>query len=343
MKVIYSDLHRSHAPRSFMMRGQTVDCPEVPLRADIFMRALADHDLIECSDHGETPITAVHDRGYLDFLHNGYKAWAELGGSSPEIVPNIHPNRNMAHCPEHIVGQAGFYQADTSCPVGKGTAAAAVAAAQCALTAADHVLAANAERVAYALCRPPGHHAYADMAGGFCFINNVAVAAQHCLDNGASKVAILDVDVHHGNGTQGIFYHRSDVLTLSLHGDPNYFYPFYAGYPDETGVNGGVNANRNVALAKGTGDHDYLAHLASELDAVRQFAPEVLLVALGLDASEKDPLAFLNITTDGFQAIAAAIAELALPTVLVQEGGYVSDILGDNLSAFIRGFEASQP
>lgn len=339
MKVVYTDEHQSHAPKGFILRGNRVACPEIPERAAIFRKAVDSHELVDCVDHGDEPVQAVHDADYLAFLKNGHQDWSQLPAASKEIIPNIHPNRNMSHCPDHVVGRAGYFQADTSCPIGAGTATAAMASAQCALTAADIVLAGR-ERVAYALCRPPGHHAYADMAGGFCFINNVAVAAQYCRDNGAARVAIIDVDVHHGNGTQGIFYHREDVLTISLHGDPNHFYPFYAGYADETGVDEGVGANRNVALEKATTDSTYLSALNPELDAIRQFSPDVLLVALGLDASELDPLAFLSITTQGFNDIGRQLSALSLPTVLVQEGGYVSEVLGANLQSFLSGFEA---
>jgi len=341
MKVFYTSEHQSHAPESFMLRGQRVPCPEIPQRAEILKKAVSRHELLKCSNHGSGAIEAVHDSNYLEFLHSGFDEWSALDGASPEIIPNVHPNRNMSHVPRHIVGRAGFYQSDTSCPIGAGTGAAAVASAQCALSAADTVLSSSEDRVAYALCRPPGHHAYADMAGGFCFINNVAAAAQACLNHGATRVAILDIDVHHGNGTQGIFYHRNDVLTLSLHGDPDYFYPFYAGYADETGIGDGLGANRNRPLPKGTGDSDYLQALEPELEAIMSFAPDVLLVALGLDGSEHDPLAFLAITTAGFRAIGERIGGLTLPTVLVQEGGYVSNVLGDNLSAFLAGYESS--
>jgi len=221
-----------------MLRGQRVPCPETPQRADILKRAIAHHELLQSSDFGSAPIEAIHDRSYLDFLASGFQRWSSLSGASAEIVPNVHPNRNMSHRTRHVVAEAGYYQADTSCPISEGTNAAVLASAQCALSAAESVLELTQERVAYALCRPPGHHAYADMAGGFCFINNVAVAAQYCLDRGAARVAILDIDVHHGNGTQGIFYHRNDVLTVSLHGDPGQFYPWYACEPECTAATG---------------------------------------------------------------------------------------------------------
>ncbi len=190
---------------------------------------------------------------------------------------------------------------------------------------------------AYALCRPPGHHAYADMAGGFCFLNNTAIAAQDLVATGR-RVAILDVDVHHGNGTQGIFYRRADVLTVSLHADPLRFYPFFWGYAAERGEGEGLGANLNIPLPRGTGDAAYLEALARAMRRIRAFAPDALVVALGLDAHEGDPFKGLAITTGGFGRIGAAVRGLGLPTVLVQEGGYLSDDLGANLAAFLQGF-----
>ncbi len=241
--------------------------------------------------------------------------------------------------PEAIVGQAGFYMADTACPIGPGTWAAAKAAAQVALTAADLVLAG--EGAAYALCRPPGHHAYGDQAGGFCYLNNVAIAAQHMRDQ-ADRVAILDVDVHHGNGTQGIFYDRDDVLFCSLHGDPSVFYPYFAGYGDERGAGVGQGYNLNLPLPPGTGDDAYLQALATAFAAIKDFAPEYLLVSLGLDAQENDPLGILSITTNGFARMGDAIGALGLPSLIVQEGGYLCEEMADNLLAFLSGFQASR-
>ena len=340
MKVIYSEDHRLHSPSSFMLRGERVPCPERPDRADIFYQAVARHERVLAMDLGDAQIRAVHDEDYLNYLENGVKDWSALDGATEEIIPNVHPNRNMSRRPEHIVGRAGYYQADTACPIGRGTYRAATAAAHCAIGAAKVVRNAQSGGIAYALCRPPGHHAYADMAGGFCYLNNSAIAAEYCRADGAERVAILDVDVHHGNGTQGIFYARDDVYTFSLHGDPNHYYPFYTGYEDETGIDAGSGANRNVTLSRGTGDAAYLDALLSVLDDIATYSPTVLIVALGLDASKEDPLAFLSLSTEGFARIAKAISTLNLPTVLIQEGGYISPVLGANLAAFLDEFEA---
>ena len=343
MRIYFSDQHAVHAPGAFVSRGRVTVNPETPARADALLEGArsAGHAPVEIRRFGLAPVRAVHDAEYLEFLEHAWRDWCELPDHAPEVIPNVHPGRNMSGRPRAVVGRAGYYQADCACPIGPGTWDGVQVSADCALSAADDVASGELD-VAYALCRPPGHHAYADMAGGFCFLNNTAIAAQHCRDHGASRVAIVDVDVHHGNGTQGIFYRRGDVLTVSLHGDPSEFYPFFAGYREETGEGGGHGRNLNVPLPRGTGDDAFLAALEQALGTVRDFAPDVLVVALGLDASEHDPLAFLAITTDGFRRIGAALGALGLPTVLVQEGGYLSEHLGANLAAALDGFESTR-
>jgi acetoin utilization deacetylase AcuC-like enzyme len=225
--------------------------------------------------------------------------------------------------------------ADTSCPISAETFDSACWSAWSAVAAAEAVLAG--ERSAYALCRPPGHHAFADVAGGFCFLNNSAIAAQR-LRGSAARVAILDVDLHHGNGTQGIFYARPDVLTLSIHADPVRFYPFFWGHADERGRRAGLGYNLNLPLPRKSGDAAFMEALDVAFRRIRAFAPEALVVALGLDAFEGDPFGGLSVTTPGFSLIGGAIGRLGLPAVIVQEGGYLCDALGDNLAAFLEGF-----
>ena len=342
MRIYFSHQHAVHAPGAFVSRGQLTANPETPARADALLGAARDagHALAEIQTFGLEPVRAVHDADYLNFLEHAWRDWCALPDHAPEVIPNVHPGRHMSGRPRAIVGRAGYYQADCACPIGAGTWEAIQASANCALSAASEVMVSSATDYAYALCRPPGHHAYADMAGGFCFLNNTAIAAQYCRHQGADRVAIVDVDVHHGNGTQGIFYDRGDVLTLSLHGDPAEFYPFFAGYRDEVGEDDGYGCNLNIPLARDTGDDAFLECLQDALARVRAFEPDVLVVALGLDASEHDPLAFLRITGDGFRRIGAAIGAVGMPTVLVQEGGYLSEYLGANLVATLAGFEA---
>jgi acetoin utilization deacetylase AcuC-like enzyme len=340
MQVFFSPAQQRHAPKAFLLRGRLVESPERAERAEALLSAVRTegHRLLEPQRFGSAPVAAVHDAGYLAFLDGAHAAWQALPGASAEITPNIHPNRHMSHRPSGIVGLAGWYLADTGTPIGPDTYQAALAAADTALAATQAVLAGD--RVAYALCRPPGHHAYGDMAGGFCFLNNAAIAAEFARQR-HPRVAVLDVDVHHGNGTQGIFYERADVLFVSLHGDPSGFYPFYAGYAEETGTGAGAGFTLNLPLPHGTGDAGYLEALAVALDRIRRYAPGVLVVSLGLDASGDDPLGVLKITTQGFRRIAQAVAALGLPTVLIQEGGYLSPVLGANLAAFLAGFEAA--
>ncbi len=342
MRVVWSDRHVSHAPGGFIARGNRVANPETPERATILRAAVeaGAHDIIPAQDFGLGPIEAVHAPDYLGFLRNAWARWSALPDHAAEILPNVHPGRNMNIHPTHIIGQAGHYQADTACPISPGTWAGAQASAQVAVTAADGVW--RDGLATYALCRPPGHHAYSDQAGGFCFLNNTAIAAQYLMDQGAKRVAILDIDVHHGNGTQGIFYRRPDVLTVSIHGDPKDYYPFFTGYADEIGAGLGRGANLNIPLPRGTGDAAYMEALEHAFERIEDFNPEILVVALGLDASEHDPLAFMAITTEGFHAIGDRLGRGTRLTVLVQEGGYVSDVLGDNLSAFLNGFEIAR-
>jgi acetoin utilization deacetylase AcuC-like enzyme len=341
VKAVYTDLHRSHDPQFFLVRGVVMRTAEQPERADRLLAGLAagKHGLVAPTVFGQGPRTRVHSVEYLSFLAEAWEAWSALGNAGPEMIANVHPVRHGATYPTHIVGRLGWHTADTACPIGPGTWAAACAATDVATSAAQMVL--DGEDAVYALCRPPGHHAFRDVAGGFCFLNNSAVAAAH-LRLRHERVAILDVDVHHGNGTQGIFYERSDVLTVSIHADPASYYPYLWGYAHERGAGAGLGANLNIPLPLGTGDDGYLAAFQIAEKTIRAFAPGALVIALGLDASEHDPLAGLAVTTDGFHRIGAAIARLALPTVLVQEGGYLSDILGTNLTAVLAGFEAAR-
>lgn len=340
MQVVASEAHRRHDPRTFLVRGRLGEPREVPERAERLLRAAAGagHVVVAPRVHDDGAIGRVHTPDYLDFLADGHCQWTALPGAGPEIVANVHPNRAMETYPAGIVGRAGWHMADTACPLGEGTWAATRASADLALTAADLVL--EGARVAYALCRPPGHHAFPDMAGGFCFLNNVAIAAEHCVQR-VGRVAIIDVDVHHGNGTQACFYDRRDVFFASIHGDPANFYPYFAGYAHERGAGAGAGMNLNLPLAPGSGDAPWLAAVERAIGAVARFAPALVLISLGLDAQDGDPLGILKVSPEGFRGAGARVAGLGLPTVLVQEGGYLCPALEANLAAFLAGFEAS--
>ena len=339
MQVIFSERQKRHYPKHFLSSGSPQPNPEVPERADCLLAAAlaSGLELIEPADHGLEPLAAVHTPEYLQFLQNIVRRWAYIEGASEEVVPNVHPDRRNGAYPASAVGQAGFHMADTGCPISAATWESALSSAHSAIHGA-HLLLAG-ERSCYALARPPGHHAARDYAAGFCYLNNAAAAAQF-LRSAFDRVAILDVDVHHGNGTQDIFYGRADVLTVSLHADPVRFYPFFWGHASERGEGEGLGYNLNLPLPRGTGDDDYLKTLDAALNRIDAFAPQALIVALGLDAYEGDPFQGLAVSTGGFGKIAASIGALGLPTLLVQEGGYLCDALGDNLSSFLEGLHA---
>ncbi len=337
MKTFYAEEQKHHNPKGFLSSGAPQPNPEKPERVERLLAGAraAGSSIHRPRNHGLAPIAAVHTPEYIEFLENIYRRWQLIPGASQEVIPNIHPINRSGSYPASAVGQAGYHMADTSCPISAETWESACWSAWTAVEAAESVM--QGEPAAYALCRPPGHHAFADVAGGFCFINNSAVAAQR-LRMGADRVAILDVDLHHGNGTQGVFYKRADVLTVSIHADPVRFYPFFWGYADERGEGAGLGYNYNLPLQRKSGDDVFLEALQSACKRIEAFAPQALVVALGLDAFEGDPFGGLLVSTAGFGRIAEAIASLHLPTVIVQEGGYLCDELGDNLTAFLTGF-----
>ncbi len=336
MKAVYDPRQQLHSPEFFLVKGRQRASTEQPERAERLLAGLqhCGVDVIAPSDFGASPRQAIHTGQYLSFLATASKEWQSLADASAEVVSNIHPLQPHASYPESIIGRAGWHMADTACPLGPDTFEAACYSANTALTATQQVL--NGERMSYALCRPPGHHAYADAAGGFCFLNNVAIAAQYARKQ-HSRVAILDVDVHHGNGTQGIFYERDDVFTASIHAHPANFYPFFWGYGHETGAENGQGCNLNIPLTPLSGDQVFLDAIDQAAEAIDQYDPGLLLIALGLDASEADPLRGLSVTTEGFEKIGRRLAAFDRPTVFVQEGGYLSSILSDNLAAVLGG------
>jgi len=292
------DIQKSHDPDSFLVNGVMKPCPEQPIRLDalIIGSKNAGLEIVAPADHGLAPVSAVHTPEYLRFLTTIHSRWQRIEGASPDVIPGVKPNRYAGSYPQSAVGQAGYHMADPACPIGKNTWEAVYWSANCAVSATEDVLAGSS--VAYALCRPPGHHAYGDMAGGFCYLNISAVAAQR-LRQTHDRVAILDVDLHHGNGTQGIFYARNDVLTLSLHADPARFYPFFWGHAHERGEAEGEGYNYNLPLERGSGDDIFLKALDQALKQIALFAPGAVVIALGLDAFEGDPFGGLSVTKIG--------------------------------------------
>ena len=339
MKVIFSDKQGDHNPQWYLSSGAQVRNPELPERADRLLAAALESGLQSEPpvDYGDDIISSIHSSRYIEFLRNIYPRWSLIDVAAKEVIPNVHPiDRNDGY-PESAVGQVGFHVYDTSCPIALDTWHSARWSAMTAAHAANQVVAGAS--ACYALSRPPGHHASQDLAGGFCYLNNSAIAAQQLLAE-YPRVAIIDVDVHHGNGTQRIFYQRSDVLTVSIHTDPACFYPFYWGYANEIGDAEGSGYNVNIPLARGTGNEDYLRSLDEALQAVMRYSPAAIVIALGLDTHEDDPYRGMTITTPCFARIGAKLASLARPTVIVQEGGYLSEALGRNLSSFLEGFQA---
>lgn len=338
MKAFFDDRQRRHDPQHFLSMGMLKPSPEQPER---IARLHAGAEAAGCrfaapQDAGPGPIAAVHSPEYLRFLQTIHSRWQALDGAGDEVVPNVHSRARTDSYPGAPVGQAGYHQADTACPIGAHTWDSVYWSAQSAIAGADCLI--GGERAAYVLSRPPGHHAYQDMAGGFCFLNNSGIAAER-LRRAGHRPAILDVDVHHGNGTQGMFYTRADVLTVSLHADPAAFYPFFWGHANERGEGAGLGFNLNLPLPRGTGNDEFLTALQSCFTRIRDFGCDVLVVALGLDAYVGDPFKEFAVTTPGFARIGAAIAGLGLPTLFVQEGGYLCDALGDNLTSVLNGFQ----
>jgi acetoin utilization deacetylase AcuC-like enzyme len=251
------------------------------------------------------------------------------------LLPATFALRRHPKTPTGLLGKAGYYLMDLSACIVEGTYAAARASANCALSAAEAV--SGGERAAFALCRPPGHHAGRDYAGGYCFINNAAVAANWLSSKG--RVALLDIDYHCGNGTQDIFYERSDVLTLSIHADPDFEYPHFWGYSDETGAGTGMGFHKNYPLPKGTDDTRYLEVLEEALATIRRFEPAFLVVSAGMDIYADDPLGTIKVSTDGIGNIGKKIASLDLPSLVVMEGGYANEMLGTNITRFLGEFK----
>ena len=337
-----SEAQAAHYPHHFLVNGVMEDNPETPERID---RLRAGAEAAGCriampQDFGPGPIASVHTPEYLHFLHHAHRRWSRIEGATAAVVPNIHPLHRAGPYPASVIAQAGWHMADASCPIDEHTWHSAYWSAQSAIAAADAVLAGDG--AAYALCRPPGHHATSEVAGGFCYLNNSAIAARQ-LQSKYARVAVLDIDLHHGNGTQDIFYADPGVMTVSLHADPLRFYPFFQGYSSERGAGLGLGFNLNLPLPRGSGDAQFLAALADALERISAFAPDALVIALGLDAFEGDPFGGLAVTTSGYGAIARAVGErLQMPAVLVQEGGYLCDALGDNLAIFLREFASAR-
>lgn len=348
MKLFFSPQQLLHRPQQYFRYGRIGVPVENPDRMETLAAALADRglDRLEPGDHGFDPILAVHDAAYVEFLRTIWQTWRAMPEAGPEVLPNIHPYRGAGadlvrqDRPRNTgpIGLVGYHVGDMSCAMGEGTFAAAYASAQTAIAGAKALLAG--ERSVFSLCRPPGHHCYRDRANGFCFLNNAAIAAE-ALRTRFGKVAILDFDTHHGDGTQAIFYARGDVLVASCHTDPADYYPFFAGFADERGHGAGEGANLNVPLAPGADDAAFLEGVRALADKARAFGAEALIVSAGWDAHRDDPLSKLAVTAEAFPRAAEIIAALGLPTLILQEGGYSLAAIAEAAPRFLHAFLAA--
>jgi acetoin utilization deacetylase AcuC-like enzyme len=352
MQVVYSPAHLGHDITLETFMGMPVPANEIAERAERIRVALEGDGgfaLVAPTEHGEAPITAVHDEGLVRFLE---VAWSELqmqGLGRPFLSADTYPNRAMfegmspdavaelVREPVHAGGRAGFWGLDSAAPLVVGTYVAARAAVDVALTTVDLVLAGAP--VAYGLCRPPGHHAARSMYGGYCFFNNAAIAAEAIVGATGERVAILDVDYHHGNGTQQIFWRRGDVLYVSIHADPDRAYPYYLGRADETGEGPGAGANLNLPLPAGTTNERYLDALERAVDAIAATPGSVIVVSLGFDTYGHDPIGDFALTTDVYHEVGRRVAALGRRLVILQEGGYHRPSLGENARTWLRGAE----
>lgn len=344
MLTIYNDQHTLHHGKVEMFRGELVPCFEIPARADYVLQALKARQLgpIEAPDAlDEAAITRVHAQRYVDFLRGAWDEWVALdpANAQRDAFPSYWPIRTFRSdvLPASFPARMGLFSYDAGSPLTAGTWVAARQGAACAVTAAQRLN--QGHRAAFALTRPPGHHAGADFFGGYCFLNNAAIAAQALRDAGAARVAVLDIDYHHGNGTQAIFYDRADVLTVSLHGDPHTEYPYYLGYADERGAGAGLGANLNLPLPRGTGFAVWRDALATALRAITTFGADALVVSLGLDTFEGDPIAGFHLQSADYLRVGADLAGAGLPTALVFEGGYAVAEVGVNAVNVLQGFD----
>ncbi|MCV0397790.1 MAG: histone deacetylase family protein [Rhizobiaceae bacterium] len=341
MKTIFSTRHEGHSGQMELVAGKIVPGFEKPVRARYIRERVDQVRLGPVSEPDEHPLDAarrVHRDDYLDFLPTVWPRWTESGHGG-SAMPFAWPTRGLRGDvpPKAIEAALGFYSFDAGASFVEGTWEAIKSSYDTALTAAR--LVRDGERSAFALCRPPGHHAGSHFMGGYCYINNAAAAAQWLSDNGAGRVTILDIDYHHGNGTQEIFYSRGDIQVINLHADPLMEYPFYLGHADETGSGAGEGANHNYPLPFGTGWAEWSMALEDACARLARFSPEVVVVSLGVDTFEKDPISRFRLTSGDYPLIGRRIAALNRATLFVMEGGYAVEEIGINAVGVLTGFE----
>lgn len=337
MLTVYSNDHQLHRGTYELSDGQLMPCFECPERADLVHKSVRDAalgDIIAPEDYGLDPVLRIHDAGFVDFLSEAWDLWAATGRTCDALPLNWAVRGMRQLIPEHVDGKLSYYSFDASSPIMSGTWQAVRSSANVALTGAAHLHAG--EQCVFSLCRPPGHHAATDYIGGYCYLNNVAIAAQSLLDKGAGKIAILDIDYHHGNGTQSIFYDRDDVLFASIHGDPAQEFPYFLGRADEIGDGKGEGFNANFPLRWQSSAKLWFSALEESLARVAAYAPDYLLVSLGVDTFIEDPISEFRLTTEDYLTVGQRIASLGLPMLFVLEGGYAVDAIGANAINVLR-------
>lgn len=345
MHAFFSDDQLLHDPQQFMRMGRLCKPTDLPTRAEALTATLAARGIAVSAppEAGRAALEQVHSTDYLDYLETAYLRWQALGGRGLEpgieVLPNLSPHGpRQGPCPSpSVIAQTGWYIGDLACPIGPHTWRSVLRSAHAALAAAETVRTTGG--IAYALCRPSGHHAQRARAGGFCYVNNSAVAAAQ-LRHTHDRVAVLDIDAHHGDGTQQIFYQRGDVLTVSIHADPAGYYPWYTGYAQEYGAGEGEGCNLNLPLAHGSGNAEFAQALDQALSAIERFQPGALVLPLGFDTYKDDPISVLGFDMNAFRVAGARVRALGLPTVVVQEGGYMVEAIGQALDAFLEGLQA---
>ena len=343
MHIFYNPDHAAHQGKLEMFRGRMVPCHEVPQRQDqvaAVLQSRALGPLQTPSRFDDALLTRIHSARYLQFLQTAWQQWLALdpANAALDAIPSVWPTRSFRTDiePDNFAARMGLYSFDAGTPLTAGTWQVARSGADCALSAAAAVLAGD--QVAFALTRPPGHHAGAGYFGGYCFINNAAVAAQHLRDQGLDRVAVLDVDYHHGNGTQSIFYDRADVFFASIHGDPRTEYPFYLGHADERGAGEGLGTNLNLPLARGTDYAAWSQALEEGLRAVTDYGAQALVLSLGVDTFAQDPISGFKLHSEDFLRMGERIAKAGLPSVIVFEGGYAVEAVGVNVANVLQAF-----
>jgi acetoin utilization deacetylase AcuC-like enzyme len=348
MKVFYNERHPLHHGRHEMFRGALVPCFEIPARADYVLRELQARKLGTMAAAAEVELEVlerIHAPRYLRFLSTAWDEWVALdpANAQRDALPSYWPIRSFRSdvLPASFPARMGLFSFDAGSPITAGTWTAARQGAACAVAGAKTLL--QGDRAAFILTRPPGHHAGHDFFGGYCFLNNAAIAAQVLRDNGLARVAVLDIDYHHGNGTQAIFYARDDVFFASVHGDPHTEYPYYLGYADERGEGRGLGCNLNLPLPRGTGFARWREALAQALRAIRGFDAEALVVSLGVDTFAGDPIAGFTLASDDYLRVGEDLAAAGLPTLFVFEGGYAVAEVGVNAANVLQGFVQRAP